>query len=115
MKIIITESQFAIAYQNIVDMALENLKSYCLNILDSEFYEDSETDCQNLWVIENIEVATAYKNEIGLIFYVNTNYVYDMGGPFYDIESEIKEITGSENIKIKLLNVINKKERGTWS
>ena len=114
MKIIITESQYTKAYQNIVDMVLENLKSTCLDILDSDFYDDSETDCQNLWVIEDIEVATAYEKEIGLIFYVNTNYVYDMGGPFYDIKLAVEEITGTKDIKLKLLNVINKKDRD-WS
>lgn len=115
MKVILTENQMVRAYQTIVDMALDNVKEYCQRLADSDFYLDSETDCDNVFVVEDINVATAYANEIGLVFYVNTNYYFDMGGPFYEIEQEIREITGSKNIKVKLLNVINKKERGNWS
>jgi hypothetical protein len=114
MRIIITENQLKTAYQKIVDMSLDNLRYICEHATEDEDwdYSDEDVDCEILDIIENVEVVTSFENEIGLIIYINTIFdSADVGSFFYDIEKEIIDTTGNKNIKVKLLNVINNKER----
>ena len=115
MRIIITENQLKTAYQKIVDMSLDNLKEICDNATEDENwdYSDEDMDCETILdVVESVKVATAFDNEIGLIIYIDTIFdTADVGTFFWDLEKQIKETTGKENIKVKLLNVINNRER----
>ena len=114
MKVLITENQLKIVYQKIVDISLSNLRDMCEHATEDEDwdYADEDIDCEILDIVENVEVATSFDSEIGLIIYIDTIFdSADVGSFFYDIKGEIMDMTGNKNIKIKLLNVINNKER----
>ena len=110
MKVLITENQLKTVYQKIVDISLNNLRDKCEHATEDEDwdYADEDIDCEILNIVENVEVATSFDNEIGLIIYIDTIFdSADVGSFFYDIKGEIMDMTGNKNIKIKLLNVIN--------
>ena len=114
MKVLITENQLKRVYQKIVDISLNNLRDKCEHATEDEDwdYADDDVDCEILDIVENVEVATSFDNEIGLIIYIDTIFdSADVGSFFYDIKGEIMDMTGNKNIKVKLLNVINNKER----
>ena len=114
MKVLITENQLKTAYQKIVDISLNNLRDMCEHATEDEDwdYAGEDVDCEILDIVENVDVVTSFDNEIGLIIYINTIFdSADVGGFFYDIQKEIIDTTGNKNIKVKLLNVINNKER----
>lgn len=114
MKVLITESQLLTVYQKIVDISLSNLRGMCEHDTEDENwdYSDEDVDCETLDIIESVNVATAFDDEIGLIIYIDTIFdTADVGSFFWDLEKQIIETTGKENIKVKLLNVINNRER----
>ena len=114
MKVLITENQLKSVYQKIVDISLSNLRDMCEHATEDEDwdYADEDIDCEILDIVENVEVVTSFDSEIGLIIYIDTIFdSADVGSFFYDIKGEIMDMTGNKNIKIKLLNVINNKER----
>jgi hypothetical protein len=114
MKVLITENQLKSVYQKIVDISLNNLRDICERATEDEDwdYSDEDIDCETLDIVESVNVATAFDNEIGLIIYIDTIFdTADVGSFFWDLEKQIIETTGKENIKVKLLNVINNKER----
>jgi hypothetical protein len=79
---------------------LNNYKQ--LPFTDLGFNLTAQVDNNKTWV----------DNEIGLIIYIDTIFdSADVGSFFYDIKGEIMDMTGNKNIKVKLLNVINNKER----
>ena len=108
MKVLITESQLLTVYQKIVDISLSNLRDKC----EGDFVNADGYDCDILDIVENVKVATSFDNEIGLIIYIDTIFdSADVGSFFYDIKGEIMDVTGNKSLKVKLLNVINNKER----
>ena len=114
MKILITESQLLTVYQKIVDISLGNLRDKCEHATEDEDwdYADEDIDCEILDIVENVEVVTSFDSEIGLIIYIDTIFdSADVGSFFYDIKGEIMDVTGNKSLKVKLLNVINNKER----
>jgi len=115
MKVLITENQLITVYQKIVDIAFNDLKEICENSTEDDNwdYSDEDLDCETILdTVENVEVVTAFDNEIGLIVYIDTIFdTADVGMFFYDLEKQIKETTGKGNIKVKLLNVINNRQR----
>jgi len=114
MKVLITENQLLNVYQKIVDITLSDLKDICENYVEDENwdYSDQDMDCVTIDTVESVEVVTAFDNEIGLIVYIDSIFdTVDVGSFFWDLEKQIIETTGNRNIKIKLLNVINNRER----
>ena len=114
MKVLITESQLLTVYQKIVDISLSNLRDKCEHDTEDKDwdYGGDDIDCDILDIVENVKVATSFDNEIGLIIYIDTIFdSADVGSFFYDIKGEIMDVTGNKSLKVKLLNVINNKER----
>ena len=114
MKVLITENQLKSVYQKIVDISLSNLRDMCEHATEDEDwdYADEDIDCEILDIVENVEVVTSFDSEIGLIIYIDTIFdSADVGSFFYDIKGEIMDVTGNKSLKVKLLNVINNKER----
>ena len=121
MKIIITEEQLnVLTFQNAIDMAIDDIREKCdeMERLGTEEIISFDS-CEQLEVINKVEVVTAYKTEniieLCIIIYIDTIFSgADVGDFFWEIDYHLRTYLGKGNFKLKLLNVINERPKGEW-
>jgi len=123
MKIILTEEQLNIlTFQNAIDMSIDDIREKCEEIgrLGADAEEIISFDsCDQLELINKVEVVTAYKTEniieFGVIIYIDTIFTSaDISDFFWEIEYHLRTYLGKGNFKLKILNVINERPKGEW-
>ena len=121
MKIIITEEQLnVLTFQNAIDMAIDDIREKCdeMERLGAEEIISFDS-CEQLEVINKVEVVTAYKTEniieLGVIIYIDTIFrSADISDFFWEMEYQLRTYLGKGNFKLKILNVINERPKGEW-
>jgi len=123
MKIIITEEQLnVLTFQKAIDMAIDDIREKCdeMERLGADAEEIISFDsCEQLELINKVEVVTTYKTEniieLGVIIYIDTIFSgADVGDFFWEIDYHLRTYLGKGNFKLKLLNVINERPKGEW-
>lgn len=104
-----------VKFQNAIDMAFEDIIESCKDF--DPLYDYNDNICGDLDSVRRVEVVTVNKTEpyavkgmfvleIGIIFYVDSDNIKDMGGVFWNLEHNLINILGGGNFKLKLLNVV---------
>jgi hypothetical protein len=104
-----------VKFQNAIDMAFEDIIESCKDF--DPLYDFDDNICEDLDSVRRVEVVTINKTEpyavkgmfvleIGIIFYIDSDNIKDMGGIFWNLEHYLINILGGGNFKLKLLNVV---------